>query len=34
VVASANPLLGTLVKLLNAPSAKDICPKTSQAGAP
>jgi hypothetical protein len=34
VVASANPLLGTLVQLLNAPSAKDICPKTSQAGAP
>jgi phospholipid/cholesterol/gamma-HCH transport system substrate-binding protein len=34
VVASANPLLGTLVQLLNAPTTKDICPKTSQAGAP
>jgi phospholipid/cholesterol/gamma-HCH transport system substrate-binding protein len=32
VVASANPLLGTLVDLLNAPATTDICPKTSQAG--
>jgi phospholipid/cholesterol/gamma-HCH transport system substrate-binding protein len=34
VVASANPLLGTLVELLNAPGTEDICPKTSQAGGP
>jgi phospholipid/cholesterol/gamma-HCH transport system substrate-binding protein len=32
VVANANPLLGTLVDLLNAPGTEDICPKTSQAG--
>jgi phospholipid/cholesterol/gamma-HCH transport system substrate-binding protein len=32
VVAGANPLLGTLVQLLNAPSQTAICPKTTQAG--
>jgi phospholipid/cholesterol/gamma-HCH transport system substrate-binding protein len=31
VVAAANPALGTLVSLLNAPSANTICPKSSQA---
>jgi phospholipid/cholesterol/gamma-HCH transport system substrate-binding protein len=31
VIGSANPLLGTLVTLLNGPSEKDICPQTSQA---
>jgi phospholipid/cholesterol/gamma-HCH transport system substrate-binding protein len=29
-VSQANPLLGTLVTLLNAPSTSDICPKSSQ----
>jgi phospholipid/cholesterol/gamma-HCH transport system substrate-binding protein len=32
VVAAANPLLGTLVQLLNAPTQSQICPKTTQAG--
>jgi phospholipid/cholesterol/gamma-HCH transport system substrate-binding protein len=32
VVAATNPLLGTLVQLLNAPSPDQICPKTTQAG--
>jgi hypothetical protein len=32
VVAAANPLLGTLVQLLNAPAQEQICPKTTQAG--
>jgi phospholipid/cholesterol/gamma-HCH transport system substrate-binding protein len=32
VVAAANPLLGTLVQLLNAPTQDQICPKSSQAG--
>jgi phospholipid/cholesterol/gamma-HCH transport system substrate-binding protein len=32
VVASTNPLLGTLVELLNAPTQEQICPKTSQPG--
>jgi phospholipid/cholesterol/gamma-HCH transport system substrate-binding protein len=31
VVGSANPLLGTLVHFLNAPSEEQICPQTSQA---
>jgi phospholipid/cholesterol/gamma-HCH transport system substrate-binding protein len=30
-VAAANPLLGTLVNLLNGPQASEICPKSSQA---
>jgi phospholipid/cholesterol/gamma-HCH transport system substrate-binding protein len=30
-VAQANPQLGTLVGLLNAPTAQQICPKTTQA---
>jgi phospholipid/cholesterol/gamma-HCH transport system substrate-binding protein len=30
-VAAANPLLGTLVTLLNAPKPSSICPKSSQA---
>ena len=30
-VAQANPQLGTLVDLLNAPSPAQICPKTTQA---
>jgi phospholipid/cholesterol/gamma-HCH transport system substrate-binding protein len=34
VVASANPLLGTLVNLLNGPRQSDICPKSSQAPGP
>jgi phospholipid/cholesterol/gamma-HCH transport system substrate-binding protein len=34
VVASANPLLGTLVSLLNGPRQSDICPKSSQAPGP
>ena len=34
VVAAANPLLGTLVQLLNAPTQEQICPKTSQPGTP
>jgi phospholipid/cholesterol/gamma-HCH transport system substrate-binding protein len=29
-VAENNPQLGTLVELLNAPSAADICPTTAQ----
>jgi len=29
-VAAANPLLGTLTQLLNAPSTQSICPKSSQ----
>jgi phospholipid/cholesterol/gamma-HCH transport system substrate-binding protein len=29
-VASANPALGTLVQLLNGPTAEQICPKSSQ----
>jgi phospholipid/cholesterol/gamma-HCH transport system substrate-binding protein len=32
VVAAANPLLGTLVSLLNAPTQEQICPRTSQTG--
>jgi phospholipid/cholesterol/gamma-HCH transport system substrate-binding protein len=31
VVSATNPLLGTLVSLLNAPTQDQICPKTSQA---
>jgi phospholipid/cholesterol/gamma-HCH transport system substrate-binding protein len=31
VVAATNPLLGTLVSLLNAPTTEQICPKSSQA---
>jgi phospholipid/cholesterol/gamma-HCH transport system substrate-binding protein len=31
VVGAANPVLGTLVQLLNGPSEKDICPQSSQA---
>jgi phospholipid/cholesterol/gamma-HCH transport system substrate-binding protein len=34
VVANANPLLGTLVELLNGPSAEQICPQSSQAPGP
>jgi phospholipid/cholesterol/gamma-HCH transport system substrate-binding protein len=30
-VAAANPLLGTLVNLLNGPQASQICPKSTQA---
>jgi phospholipid/cholesterol/gamma-HCH transport system substrate-binding protein len=30
-VAAANPLLGTLVNLLNGPTSDEICPKSSQA---
>jgi phospholipid/cholesterol/gamma-HCH transport system substrate-binding protein len=29
-VAQANPLLGTLVQLLNAPTTQNICPKSTQ----
>jgi phospholipid/cholesterol/gamma-HCH transport system substrate-binding protein len=29
-VAQANPLLGTLVQLLNSPSTQSICPKSTQ----
>jgi phospholipid/cholesterol/gamma-HCH transport system substrate-binding protein len=32
-VAQANPQLGTLVELLNAPGQEDICPSSPQAGA-
>lgn len=32
VVAATNPLLGTLVSLLNAPTTEQICPKSTQAG--
>jgi phospholipid/cholesterol/gamma-HCH transport system substrate-binding protein len=32
VVSATNPLLGTLVQLLNAPKQDQICPKTTQAG--
>jgi phospholipid/cholesterol/gamma-HCH transport system substrate-binding protein len=31
VIGAANPLLGTLVNLLNAPSEQQMCPQTSQA---
>jgi phospholipid/cholesterol/gamma-HCH transport system substrate-binding protein len=34
VVASANPLLGVLVNLLNGPRQEDICPQSSQAPGP
>jgi phospholipid/cholesterol/gamma-HCH transport system substrate-binding protein len=34
VVAAANPLLGTLVQLLNAPQDADICPKSTGAPGP
>jgi phospholipid/cholesterol/gamma-HCH transport system substrate-binding protein len=34
IVASSNPLLGTLVQLLNAPSQTDICPKSTQEPGP
>ncbi len=29
-VAAANPLLGTLIGLLNAPATSSICPKSTQ----
>jgi phospholipid/cholesterol/gamma-HCH transport system substrate-binding protein len=34
IVAKANPLLGTLVQLLNAPTGQQICPQSSQAPGP
>jgi phospholipid/cholesterol/gamma-HCH transport system substrate-binding protein len=32
IVAQSNPLLGTLVQLLNAPKQQEICPKSTQEG--
>jgi phospholipid/cholesterol/gamma-HCH transport system substrate-binding protein len=34
IVANSNPLLGTLVQLLNAPQTSQICPKSSQEPGP
>jgi phospholipid/cholesterol/gamma-HCH transport system substrate-binding protein len=31
-VSRANPLLSTLIQLLNAPASSQICPKSTQAG--
>jgi phospholipid/cholesterol/gamma-HCH transport system substrate-binding protein len=34
IVAGSNPLLGTLVQLLNAPNQQQICPNSTQAPGP